>query len=137
MGTSPRHLIPVLAVFTASLMAGCKGYSSNPMYPPAPSPSPSPAIATAFILPDAVSLGDVAFGDEPVVIFKGERLHWVNADAVAHTIVADSPDATDFDTTGELARGGERSFDMTKLGTTRIHCAEHPNMTGTLVVRER
>jgi len=25
---------------------------------------------------------------------------------------------------------------MTKLGTTRIHCAIHPTMTGTLIVRE-
>jgi len=25
---------------------------------------------------------------------------------------------------------------MTKPGTTRIHCETHPNMTGTLVVRE-
>ena len=84
--------------------------------------------ANAYILPDAVSLGDWAFGDEPVVIYKSERLRWVNADTVTHVIVADSPAATDFSKTDELPRnGGEQSFIMTKLGTTRIHCAIHPH----------
>ncbi len=55
----------------------------------------------------------------------------------AHVIVADSPDATDFRKTSELPRGGEQSFVLNKLGTTRIHCELHPNMTGTLIVRER
>ena len=94
--------------------------------------------ANAYILPDAVSLNDRAFGDEPVVIYKSERLRWVNADTLTHVIVADSPDATDFRKTEELpGNGGEQSFIMTKLGTTRIHCAIHPNMTGTLIVREQ
>ena len=95
--------------------------------------------ASAYILPDAVSLGDWAFGDEPVVIHhKGERLRWVNADTLTHLIVADSPDGTDFRKTDELrGNGGEQSFIMTKLGMTRIHCAIHPTMTGTLIVREQ
>jgi len=119
------------------LMAGCGG-DAMPA-PPAPTPTPTPAVtANAYVLPNAVSLGDFAFGDEPVVIFKGERLRWINADTVAHVIVADSPDATDFRMTEELRPvGGEQSFNMTRLGTTRIHCADHPNMTGTLIVRER
>jgi plastocyanin len=104
---------------------------------PSPSPSPTGVTANAYILPGAVSLGDWAFGDEPIVIYKGERLRWVNADALNHVIVADSPDGTDFRKTEELkGPGGEQSFTMTKLGTTRIHCAIHPNMTGTLIVRE-
>jgi plastocyanin len=105
---------------------------------PIPPTGPSPAVtANAYILPDAISLGDWAFGDEPVVIYRGERLRWVNADALTHVIVADSPDATDFRKTDELpANGGEQSFTMSKLGTTRIHCAIHPNMIGTLIVRE-
>jgi len=64
--------------------------------PPA-SPTPAPTVtASAYILPNAVSLGAFAFGDEPIVIHKGERLRWVNTDTVTHVIVADSPDATDF-----------------------------------------
>jgi len=101
-----------------------------------PTPSPTPVTASAYILADAVSLGDFAFGDEPIVIFESERLRWVNADTLAHVIVADSPDATDFRKTDELPPGGEQSFIMTRLGTTTIHCVIHPNMTGRLIVRE-
>jgi plastocyanin len=121
-------------VLTVLLTAGCSG---GGVTPPS-SPTPVPAVtANAYILPGAVALNDWAFGDEPVVVYKSERLRWVNADTLTHVIVADSPDATDFRKTDELtAAGGEQSFVMTRLGTTRIHCAIHPNMTGTLMVRE-
>jgi plastocyanin len=98
---------------------------------------PTPVTASAYILPGAVALNDWAFGDEPVVIHTGERLRWVNADTVTHVIVADMPDATDFRKTDELhGSGGEQSFVMSRVGTTKIHCAIHPNMIGTLIVRE-
>ena len=117
-------------------MAGC-GNDSSRLPPTGPTPPTPPVTASAYILPNAVSLGDWAFGDEPIVIYKGERLRWVNADALTHDIVADSPEATDFRKTDELpANGGEQSLTMTKLGTTRIHCDIHPSMTGTLIVRE-
>ena len=120
-------------------MAGCGGNDAMPTPPSGPTPSPTPVTtANAYILPDAVSRGDWAFGDEPIVIYKSERLRWINADALTHVIVADSPDATDFRKTEELrGNGGEQSFIMTRVGATRIHCAIHPTMTGTLTVRER
>jgi len=119
-------------------MAGCGEDDGMRMPPSSPTPSPTPVTASAYILPNAVSLGDLAFGDEPILIYKSERLRWVNADTVTHLVVADSPDATDFRKTAELmGNGGEQSFIMTKPGTTRIHCAIHPNMIGTLIVRER
>jgi hypothetical protein len=78
------------------LIGGCGGNDVMRMPPTGPSQSPTPVTASAYILPDAVSLGDWAFGDEPIVIYKSERLRWVNADTLTHVIVADSPDATDF-----------------------------------------
>jgi plastocyanin len=130
-----RHLLPVVAGLTMLSMAGCGGNDRTPIPPTAPTPI---VTASAYILPGAVSLGDLAFGDEPIVIYKRERLRWVNADTLTHLVVADSPDATDFAQTDELPpNGGDQSFSMTKLGKTRIHCAIHPNMTGTLIVRER
>jgi plastocyanin len=120
---------------TILLMAGCGGDHVMPPLPAGPSPSPTPVTASAYILPGAVSFGDWAFGDEPIVVYKGERLRWVNADTLAHVIVADSPDATDFRRT-ELPPGAGESFVMNRLGTTTIHCAIHPSMTGTLTVRE-
>jgi plastocyanin len=119
------------------LIGGCGGNDAMRMPPTGPSPSPTPVTASAYILPDAVSLGDWAFGGEPIVIYKSERLRWVNADTLTHVIVADSPDATDFRKTEELpGKGSEQLIVMTRLGMTRIHCAIHPNMTGILIVRE-
>ena len=103
--------------------------------PNGPTPSPTPMTANAYVLPGAAGGGGFAFGDEPVVVYRGEQLRWVNADTLAHVIVADSPDATDFRRT-ELQPGGGESFVMNRLGTTTIHCAIHPSMTGTLTVRE-
>jgi plastocyanin len=123
-------------------MVGCGGRDITvPPAAPTPQPPPPPpqplVTASAYILPDAVRQAHWAFGDEPIVIRRGERLRWVNADTITHNVVADSPDATDFRKTDELASGGEQSFVMNKLGTTGIHCSIHPNMTGTLIVRER
>ena len=135
MGHPLHNVLPAVTTMTMLFLAGCGGNGAMPPAGPSPSP-PTPVTASAYILPDAVSLGDWAFGDEPIVIYKSERLRWVNADTLTHVIVADSPNATDFRKTDELPpHGGEQSFIMNKLGTTRIHCAIHPNMTGTLTVR--
>jgi hypothetical protein len=134
MMLSLRLALPAVTVLPILLLTGCGGNGVAPTPPPSPTPT---VTASAYILPDAVSLNDWAFGDEPIVIYKSERLRWVNADRLTHVIVADSPDATDFRKTDELPPGGsEQPFIMTRLGTTRIHCAIHPNMTGTLIVRE-
>jgi plastocyanin len=115
------------------LIAAC-GSGTPPM---SPTPTADPPTANVYILPGAVALGANAFGDEAIVIFKGERMRWRNLDSVEHTLVPDTPSLPDFDTTGALAPGGERSFLMITTGTTTFRCAEHPQMVGTLVVRER
>ena len=129
-----RHVFSAVTALALLLMISC-GQNAEPL-PTNPTPTPL-VTANAYILPGAVSLNDWAFGDEPVVIYKNERLRWVNMDSLTHRIVADSPDATDFRKTDELRPGGEQSLVMTKLGTTTIHCAIHPSMTGTLIVRDR
>src|SRR5882672_6230653 len=129
-----RHVLPAVPALSMLLMAGCGGNGAMPPAGPSPAPTPTPVTVTAnvYVLPDAVSLNDWAFGDEAIVIYTHERVHWVNADGLAHRIVADSPDATDFRNTDELhPNGGEQFFTMTKKGTTGIHCSIHPNMTGT------
>src|SRR5262245_20765108 len=134
MMISLRRALPAMTVLPMLLLADCGGDGVAPT--PAPTPTPT-VTATAYILPGAVALNDWAFGDEPIVVYKSERLRWLNADTLTHVIVADSPDATDFRETDELPPGAsEQSFIMTMLGTTRIHCAIHPNMTGTLIVRD-
>src|SRR5262249_55624083 len=105
-----------------------------------PTPTPTGEIPTAnvYILLGAVDLGPNAFGDEAIVIFKGERMRWRNVDGVEHTLVADTAGALpEFETTGPLAPDGEKSFIMNTVGTTKIHCIDHPQMTGTLIVQTR
>lgn len=104
---------------------------------PTPTPAGDPPAANVYILPGAVALGANAFGDEAIVIFQGERMRWRNLDAVEHTVVADTPSLPEFETTGALEPGDDRSFVMMTTGSTRIHCTEHPQMVGTLVVRAR
>ena len=131
-----RALLHAAVLLVSFSIAGCGGGSGAPT--PGPTPVPAQVTANAYILPGAVAANDWAFGDEPVVVYKSERLRWINADGQTHQIVADSPEATDFRMTDALrGPGGEQSFVMNKLGTTKIHCSIHPNMTGTLIVRER
>jgi plastocyanin len=113
------------------LMVSCASQT-----PTSPEPSEA-ATVNAYILPGAVNLGANAFGDEPVVIHPGEHLRWRNVDAEEHDVVADTSSLPEFVTTGILAPGGERAFTMNTIGATRIHCTIHPQMVGTLVVRER
>jgi plastocyanin len=119
----------------AAALAIVSASACNRQTPMSPEPPASPATATAYILPGAVALGANAFGDEPIVIHKGERLRWRNADSVEHDVVADTSSFPEFVTTGTLAPLGERVFIMNTVGSTRIHCSTHPQMVGTLVVQ--
>lgn len=119
------------------LISAC-GSGTPPLLPtPTPGPIGDPPTANVYILPGGVNLGPNAFGDEAIVIYKGERMRWRNLDSVEHTIVPDTRSLPEFATTGALAPGDERSFVMNTTGTTKIHCTTHPQMVGTLVVRER
>lgn len=122
----------VAAVLASACGAGAPAMSPSPTPPPVDT-----ATATVYALPGATDLGSIAFGDEPVVIFRGERMRFRNADAVEHNVVTDTQVFPEFATTGPLAPGGENTFTMNTVGTTAIHCTIHPQMTGTLIVRER
>ena len=119
------------------LLAACGG----DMAPPAPAPCAAPGraseTANVYILPGPWIWARTRSAMSRVVIYKGERMRWRNFDGVEHNVVADSPVLPEFMTTGLLAPGDEKSFDMSTLGTTKIHCTIHPQMVGTLVVKER
>jgi plastocyanin len=139
---SRRWMIPqatIAAYALAGLIVWTTGCGSDsPITPPvSPTPLPDTVTANVYILAGAVQLGRDAFGDHPVVIYRGERMRWRNADSVEHSIVSDTPSLPEFTTTGTLAPGGERSFAMNTVGTTPIHCTVHPQMVGTLIVQER
>jgi hypothetical protein len=104
---------------------------------PTPSPTGDPPTANVYILPGATELGPNAFGDHPIVIYKGERMRLRNFDAVAHTLVSDTSSLPEFVATGALEPGAERAFIMATIGRSAVHCVDHPQMTGTLVVQQR
>jgi len=136
-----RNVLYPIAALATLILAACGGKDLVPVPPAAPTPTPPPpnvlVTANAYILPDAVALGPLAFGEPPMVIYKGERLRWVNLDKMTHSIVADTSGVPDFVETGTLPLLGERSSIMTATGTTTFHCTIHPGMVGTLIVRER
>ena len=132
---SSRNLVAAIGA-SATLLAGACGAGSRPTSP-IPAPPEEAPTANVYILPGAVDLGPLAFGDHPLTIYKGARMRWRNIDAIAHNLVADTAALPEFLTTGTLAPGGERTFTMTTLGTTTFHCKEDPQMTGTRIVQER
>jgi plastocyanin len=129
----PQNIVRFMSV--SMLLASMACGSGSPMSP-APVPPSDVTTANVYILPGAVNLGPNAFGDHPVTIYKGERMRLRNFDSVEHNLVPDSM-TLEFVTSGLLAPGDERSFVMTTLGTTAFHCTIHPQMVGTLIVRER
>jgi len=124
-----------MAMSALLLIGACGGDG----IPQAPSPTPPVETPTAnvYILPGAVDLGPNAFGDEAIVIFKGERMRLRNLDGVEHNVVPDTAAVPEFTATGLLAPGDERSFVLNTIATTKFHCTIHPQMVGTLVVQAR
>src|SRR4051812_7846041 len=88
------------ALVSTLVICAC-GSGMPPMSPtPVPTPTGDPVTANVYILPGAVTLGANAFGDEAIVIVKGERMRWRNLDSVEHTLVPDTPSLPEFQTTG-------------------------------------
>ena len=132
-----RCFIRTTTALTILLVAACGSGTPMSPTPPVPVPPAEAPTANVYILPGAIDLGPNAFGDHPLVIFKGERMRWRNIDAAEHNLMSDTASLPEFTTTGPLGLGDERSFLMNTVGTTKFHCTIHPQMVGTLIVQER
>jgi plastocyanin len=121
--------------------AACSGnYSSAvPTTPTSPTPAPSPATppassgpASSVSIPaGAAVLGTAAFAPDALTVDAGTTVTWTNTDSVAHTSTSD---ASGWDS-GIVAPGGHFSHSFQTAGTFQYHCAIHPGMVGTVVVR--
>ena len=130
-----------LAVLSAILMSAiaCSGGNSSPTTPPSPAPSPTPSPAPApvgtsssvTIPAGAATLGNGAYTPDDLSVAVGTTVTWMNTDAVAHTSTSDTPGWD----SGIVAPGGQFSFAFQTAGTFAYHCAIHPGMIGTVVVR--
>ena len=121
----------VALVFTAACGSN---YSSAPTSPsPSPSPSPAPGgPSTAVTIPSgAATLANRAFSPDELDVAVGDTVTWTNTDSIAHTSTSDR---SGWDS-GVVAPGGRFSFAFQAAGTYQYHCAIHPGMVGTVVVR--
>jgi plastocyanin len=126
-----------LAVVSAILMfaIACGGGDATPPTTPSPAPSPTPTASgssSSVTIPvGAASLGNRAYAPDDLNVAVGATVTWTNTDSTSHTSTSD---VTGFDS-GIVAPGGQFSFAFQTAGTFPYHCAIHPGMVGTVVVR--
>jgi plastocyanin len=116
------------AVFAVLIFAtACSGNSSS-----APSPTPPGDPATSVSIPrGAESLGNRAFAPDELTVQAGATVTWTNTDSEAHTSTSNAAGWN----SGVIAPGRQFSFAFATAGTFQYHCAIHPGMVGTVVVR--
>jgi plastocyanin len=125
-----------LVVLSTLLMfaIACGGYSS-PSTSPSPTGTPSPApggpSASVTIPVGAVSLGNRAYAPGDLNVAVGTTVTWMNADSVPHTSTSDVNGWN----SGTVEPGGQFSFTFQTAGAFQYHCAIHPGMVGSVVVR--
>ena len=127
----PRHTLSSLVVIagTALLFAGCGG-GDSPSASANSSGSSSQAASGASST--AVKISNFKFSPASDTVKQGARVTVTNEDSTAHTATAD--DGHSFDT-GNLAQGASKTISVSKPGSYPYHCAIHPFMHGTLVVK--
>jgi plastocyanin len=79
----------------------------------------------------AEALGNRAYIPDDLNVSVGSTVTWVNTDSVSHTSTSD---VSGWDS-GIVTPRGQFSFGFQSAGTYRYHCAIHPGMVGTIVVR--
>lgn len=126
-----------LAVVSALLMfaIACGGADSSPSAAPSPSVSPTPTsggLSSSVAIPaGAASLGNTAYTPDDLSVAVGTTVTWRNTDSISHTSTSDASGWN----SGTVAPGGQFSVTFQTAGTFPYHCAIHPGMIGTVVVR--
>jgi plastocyanin len=132
--TRKRSIGRVAAVAGSFLLvvglAACGANTTGSSAPPASSAAPA-AAAVVDVLPDPATIG--AFTPATVTISVGQTVEWVFKDANPHTATAD--DMSFSSVASGLANGQTYSHTFTKAGTYPYHCAIHPQMHGTVIVK--
>lgn len=128
----------VVLAFLVSAVACGSDYTAPPAAPsptpapaPAPTPAPSPQSASVSIPSGASVLGDRAYVPAELTVAAGTTVTWTNTDSTSHTTTSDAPG---FDS-GIVGSSRTFSFVFQNAGTFSYHCAIHPSMVGTVVVR--
>jgi len=81
--------------------------------------------------PRAVRISAFKFSPAELTVSRGDTVTWTNDDTFLHTTSADSGAWA----SAELGRGQRFVFVAARAGRFPYHCAAHPVMRATLVVR--
>ncbi|GLX68329.1 cupredoxin domain-containing protein [Paenibacillus glycanilyticus] len=103
--------------------------------PPKSTPS---AAATSAASEDGgkeyvVEISNFAFAPAKLEIKAGDRVKFINKDAIKHSATADDGS---FDT-GLLAENEDETVTFDKAGEFALHCTPHPGMKATIVVSDQ
>ena len=127
--------LALIAAISIGAIACGSDYSSPSTPSPTPAPTPAPVTggpSSSVTIPMGASvLGNRAFSPGDLDVAVGTTVTWMNTDSVAHTSTSN---ASGWDS-GTIAPGRQFSFTYQTAGTFPYHCAIHPGMVGTVVVR--
>ena len=127
-GMSFHRILSSLTVAgtAAALLAGCGGSSTSGT---ATAPTPSGGSSSQG---SGIKMDNFAFSPAKFTVGHGAVVGVTNDDSANHTVTAD--DGHSFDT-GSITPGESGKLTAPKPGSYAYHCAIHPFMHGTLVVR--
>ena len=121
----------LLVMFALAASTACGGYS-----PASPTPTPTTVVpdgstASVTIPMGAASLGDRAYNPGDLTVAVGSTVIWVNTDTVVHTTTSNASGWN----SGSIAPNQRFATTLQTAGTFAYHCAIHPGMVGTVIVR--
>ena len=123
------------AIIVVVLASGCGSSSATTSSKAAPSTAtvtPSTPAVSAKGKMVTVDISMFAFHPSKVTVAPGTTVAFTNKDTTEHTATADN--GTTFDT-GAIQHDQTKMVTITKAGTYGYHCAFHPFMTGTIIVK--
>ena len=82
--------------------------------------------------PHTVTVSGFRFSPAELAVSVGDSVVWTNSDALLHTTAADSGAWS----SPEMRQGDRFTFVASSVGRFPYHCAAHPVMRATIVVRQ-
>lgn len=91
--------------------------------------TPQPTqLSVVKVEPNTITIKNMAFNPDVVIIKPGAKVVWLNQDTVPHTIKSTVVNSED------INQGDKFEFTFTTKGTFDYLCGIHPAMTGKVIV---
>lgn len=124
VGNAPRKIVLQAGMVMPPAVAPAAIVSTAPASSAA---VPAPATAGA----NGVSIASFAFVPQSITVAPGQTVMWTNKDSTPHTVTADKGDWD----SKSIAVGATFQHKFDQAGIFMYHCAIHPFMTGSVVVK--